>query len=403
MSKTNIKSKKSVSGRLGQGRGIKVFATVLCILIIAILAASIALNVILYRKSNEIDLEPPVGNNGVIVNPDETEQGGALLSITSDVATVAADESIVVPITAISSVANVKVKWSIAFANPTSKWADGKNVTDYATVTVPPLTPSIGNRFKANLTVKQAFGEQIIITATRQDDEKISATCTVDYERRVTEFRGFDFEPMQTEYNECTANITPNVTWSIGTVEPEYTQSISIKPTDAYIDFYTRVVYESLKAMADAAPVRDFLIGYEEVGVDSLTPKLYGVCIEDSSSFPFPTAVSFIGANMASARIKLHMQRMLGYSMCFHNPYDITQMTLSIYENRLSDLGKDNDFALVNEAFNERIRNYNGLTDLMGGYFYSLENAFEITYEYKSAHSTIKETQTLSFIFSPFQ
>lgn len=397
-------SKAKSASKSKSGRGLKVFAGIICAVIILTLCASITFNVVLYRKANAGNVkESAPESGGVIVNPDETEQGGALLSITSDVATVAADESIVVPITAISSVANVKVKWSIAFANPTSKWADGKNVTDYATVTVPPLTPSIGNRFKANLTVKQAFGEQIIITATRQDDEKISATCTVDYERRVTEFRGFDFEPMQTEYNECTANITPNVTWSIGTVEPEYTQSISIKPTDAYIDFYTRVVYESLKAMADAAPVRDFLIGYEEVGVDSLTPKLYGVCIEDSSSFPFPTAVSFIGANMASARIKLHMQRMLGYSMCFHNPYDITQMTLSIYENRLSDLGKDNDFALVNEAFNERIRNYNGLTDLMGGYFYSLENAFEITYEYKSAHSTIKETQTLSFIFSPFQ
>ncbi len=397
-------SKAKSASKSKSGRGLKVFAGIICAVIILTLCASITFNVVLYRKANAGNVkESAPESGGVIVNPEETEQGGALLSITSDVATVAADESIVVPITAISSVANVKVKWSIAFANPTSKWADGKNVTDYATVTVPPLTPSIGNRFKANLTVKQAFGEQIIITATRQDDEKISATCTVDYERRVTEFRGFDFEPMQTEYNECTANITPNVTWSIGTVEPEYTQSISIKPTDAYIDFYTRVVYESLKAMADAAPVRDFLIGYEEVGVDSLTPKLYGVCIEDSSSFPFPTAVSFIGANMASARIKLHMQRMLGYSMCFHNPYDITQMTLSIYENRLSDLGKDNDFALVNEAFNERIRNYNGLTDLMGGYFYSLENAFEITYEYKSAHSTIKETQTLSFIFSPFQ
>ena len=396
-------SKAKSASKSKSGRGLKVFAGIICAVIILTLCASITFNVVLYRKANAGNVkESAPESGGVIVNPEETEQGGALLSITSDVATVAADESIVVPITAISSVANVKVKWSIAFANPTSKWADGKNVTDYATVTVPPLTPSIGNRFKANLTVKQAFGEQIIITATRQDDEKISATCTVDYERRVTEFRGFDFEPMQTEYNECTANITPNVTWSIGTVEPEYTQSISIKPTDAYIDFYTRVVYESLKAMTDAAPVRDFLIGYEEVGVDSLTPKLYGVCIEDSSSFPFPTAVSFIGANMASARIKLHMQRMLGYSMCFHNPYDITQMTLSIYENRLSDLGKDNDFALVNEAFNERIRNYNRLTDLMGGYFYSLENAFEITYEYKSAHSTIKETQTLSFIFSPF-
>ncbi len=397
-------SKAKSASKSKSGRGLKVFAGIICAVIILTLCASITFNVVLYRKANAGNVkESAPESGGVIVNPEETEQGGALLSITSDVATVAADESIVVPITAISSVANVKVKWSIAFANPTSKWADGKNVADYATVVVPPLTPSIGNRFKANLTVKQAFGEQIIITATRQDDEKISATCTVDYERRVTEFRGFDFEPMQTEYNECTANITPNVTWSIGTVEPEYTQSISIKPTDAYIDFYTRVVYESLKAMTDAAPVRDFLIGYEEVGVDSLTPKLYGVCIEDSSSFPFPTAVSFIGANMASARIKLHMQRMLGYSMCFHNPYDITQMTLSIYENRLSDLGKDNDFALVNEAFNERIRNYNRLTDLMGGYFYSLENAFEITYEYKSAHSTIKETQTLSFIFSPFQ
>lgn len=401
-------SKAKSASKSKSGRGLKVFAGIICAVIILTLCASITFNVVLYRKANAGNVkESAPESGGVIVNPEETEQGGALLSITSDVATVAADESIVVPITAVSSVANIKVNWSIAFANSTSEWADGKNVADYATVVVPPLTPSIGNRFKANLTVKQAFGEQIIITATRQDDEKISATCTVDYERRITEFRGFDFEPMQTEYNECTANITPNVTWSIGTVEPEYTQSISIKPTGAYIDFYTRVVYESfnecLKAMADAAPVRDFLQAYEEIGVDSLTPKLYGICIENSSSFPFPTAVSFLGVNMASERNKLHMQRMLGYTMCFYSPDYITQIPLSIYEERLNDLGRVDAFALVDETFNQKIRDYRGLKDLMGGYFYSLDNAFEITYKYKSANSTIEETQTLPFIFSPFQ
>lgn len=76
---------------------------------------------------------------------------------------------------------NKKVNWSLAFANAESTWAKGKNLSDYVTVTASGTTNST-----AVLTCKQAFGEQILLTATSDDDSTKSAVCTVDYAQKVT-------------------------------------------------------------------------------------------------------------------------------------------------------------------------------------------------------------------------
>lgn len=65
--------------------------------------------------------------------------------------------------------------YSIAFKNPGSEWAQGKNVTDYAT-----LTHSDGSK-EATVSVLKAFSEQIIVTASNQKHKEITATTTVDY------------------------------------------------------------------------------------------------------------------------------------------------------------------------------------------------------------------------------
>lgn len=76
---------------------------------------------------------------------------------------------------------NKKVNWSLAFANAESTWAKGKNLSDYVTVTASGTTNST-----AVLTCKQAFGEQILLTATSDGDSTKSAVCTVDYAQKVT-------------------------------------------------------------------------------------------------------------------------------------------------------------------------------------------------------------------------
>lgn len=75
---------------------------------------------------------------------------------------------------------NKKVNWSLAFANAESTWAKGKNLSDYVTVSASGTTNST-----AVLTCKKAFGEQILLTATAEDDSTKSAVCTVDYAQKV--------------------------------------------------------------------------------------------------------------------------------------------------------------------------------------------------------------------------
>lgn len=71
---------------------------------------------------------------------------------------------------------NQELVWSLYFNNPLSEWAEGKELSDYAT-----LVPD-GNT--AALTVCQAFGEQIIVKVASAEDESIFSLCTVDYSKK---------------------------------------------------------------------------------------------------------------------------------------------------------------------------------------------------------------------------
>ena len=75
---------------------------------------------------------------------------------------------------------NKAVDWSVAFANQSSSWAEGKNVTDYVTV-----MPSSDGALTATVNCLKAFGEQIIITVTSRANPRATAECTLDYARRI--------------------------------------------------------------------------------------------------------------------------------------------------------------------------------------------------------------------------
>lgn len=81
---------------------------------------------------------------------------------------------------------NTGVDWAIKWKNASSSWANGKAVKDYVTI-----TPS-GEGYAASKTVTvanlQAFGEQIIVTATARDNPEVTANCSVDYVQKVTNF-----------------------------------------------------------------------------------------------------------------------------------------------------------------------------------------------------------------------
>ncbi len=76
--------------------------------------------------------------------------------------------------------ANKKVDWTIAFKNASSSWANGKTVTDYATV-----TPSADGALTAVVENVNPFGEQIVVKCTSRDNTSAFATCAVEYLQRI--------------------------------------------------------------------------------------------------------------------------------------------------------------------------------------------------------------------------
>ncbi|MDE5601608.1 MAG: hypothetical protein K2J16_03835 [Clostridia bacterium] len=130
-----------------------------------------------------------MGNGGAIVSESESF-GISLMSAKLPVSAYAANgidtqADTAYKLTATLSPIGVDTTcdWSVEWKNAKSTWANGKNVTDY--VTVAP-TSSGGN--VANVTCKQAFGEQVTVKVISAVKNDVYATCTVDYAKRVTGF-----------------------------------------------------------------------------------------------------------------------------------------------------------------------------------------------------------------------
>lgn len=75
------------------------------------------------------------------------------------------------------------VSWSVAWKDPASEWATGKTVTDYVTVTASEDT------LTGTLACMQAFGEQIVVNVVSNDNAEATASCTVDYRKKITGLR----------------------------------------------------------------------------------------------------------------------------------------------------------------------------------------------------------------------
>lgn len=125
--------------------------------------------------------------------------------------------------------------WDIAWKNASSTWASGKALSSYMTMEVSGDTSTI------TLTCPQAFGEQIIVTATSVSESSKSAQCTLDYEKRIADvtiginekttgaLSAINFSDDALEY---TFTATP--TYGVGTITPTGTPSVTYKFTDAF-------------------------------------------------------------------------------------------------------------------------------------------------------------------------
>ena len=130
--------------------------------------------------TGNVVVTPQEGNGGIRLmaefQPEITESGdatdyeGETLTIT---ATVSPD----------NSADNTGLDWSMTFKNPSSAWATGKTLSDYMTLT-PSGTDAAGSK-KVSVKCLKPFGEQVVITATSQDNPEVTASCTADFAQRI--------------------------------------------------------------------------------------------------------------------------------------------------------------------------------------------------------------------------
>lgn len=168
--------------------GVKALCSVLIVLLLATIGIAIPSKGFTdwsKFKHNKPQVEQPdkpgdvKPDSGLII--DQIVANGMLLST----GTAAADEDgnmsqlFTATITP-SNATNKEVDWAIAFKNPDSEWATGKNIDDYVTV-----TPTSDGALTATVTCKAAFGEQIELTVTSRSNPGAYAVASVDYAKRL--------------------------------------------------------------------------------------------------------------------------------------------------------------------------------------------------------------------------
>ena len=150
---------------------------------------------------------------------------------------------------------NKAVDWAVSFVNAESEWATGKTVTDYVTV-----TPTADGALTANVECLEAFGEQVTVTVTSRDNAEATASCTVDYAKRMTDLTvtltaGGSLEG-QPEVVLNSASSTGTIrssftldtlgyssstapTYSVGTVDDEFTTAMQLKFHPQFLSAFT--------------------------------------------------------------------------------------------------------------------------------------------------------------------
>lgn len=197
-----------------------VCASVLCAIFVlgAILAVIIGVNYT-PNKLNMPNDKVEDSDNPIVV--DVQDEHGILLCI--DDATTASDgtTSQTVTATVTPSYADATLQWSLAFKNPSSTWANDKNIDSYMTIDVNNDTSC------CTVTCNEAFGEQIILTAVSVVNSSVFASCSIDYEKRIQDFSveikektlglvsAISFSDDELQYT-----FTPTLTLGVGTIDP---------------------------------------------------------------------------------------------------------------------------------------------------------------------------------------
>lgn len=160
------------------------------VLFAVLLIAALVLSVLTkgftdWRFGKELPVSESLDSN-IVITPQESD-GTMTLSVMRAPEHTVDNGSETLTITATvfpdNSADNTGLDWSMAFKTPTSAWATGKTLSDYMTLT--PSGDDVAGSKTVSVKCLKPFGEQIVITATSQDNPAVSASCTADFAQRV--------------------------------------------------------------------------------------------------------------------------------------------------------------------------------------------------------------------------
>lgn len=243
----------------------------LCLLITLSVVLSFMFYWGLFKDFNSADVTKTLADDEVII--DVSSQDGISLLIKKTEATPASDE-VQYTLTALISPSNATNKacnWSIGFVNSESAWCIAEKTASTSYWSVRSYVDCIPSSDGESCVLKfsKAFGEQIRVTATSQDNQNATASCTLDYVKRVTEITNVTFSLTdnektlnssgdKTDYSidmsvnskktlylnnipSCGAWKKPTVTYTsgIGTVEPDISIKLSFDENGAFWKNYT--------------------------------------------------------------------------------------------------------------------------------------------------------------------
>ena len=219
------------------------------VLFAVLLIAALVLSVLTkgftdWRFGKELPVSESLDSN-IVITPQESD-GTMTLSVMRAPEHTVDNGSETLTITATvfpdNSADNTGLDWSMAFKTPTSAWATGKTLSDYMTFT--PSGDDVAGSKTVSVKCLKPFGEQIVITATSQDNPEVTASCTADFAQRV--------ESATLKFGDLNVNLggDTNVKWELnpnGTGVGGVT-NVTMEKSDVYTlteDFTYTVTAES--------------------------------------------------------------------------------------------------------------------------------------------------------------
>lgn len=131
-----------------------------------------------FNSSIESSINTPTGSIIKNVKSNGITLFSEPVNFSDDGSTLSAETYTITATVYPSEATNKSLTGALNWTNSSSSWASNKTVTDY--VTLDQTSPGI-----FTLSVLQAFGEQITLTVTSEDNPDATASCTIDYVMRV--------------------------------------------------------------------------------------------------------------------------------------------------------------------------------------------------------------------------